>query len=438
MGKIWTIAAREYNAAVRTKAFMVSIVLMPILMGGGIIAQKVLKNQIDVTDKIVAVVDHTGVLAQALINTAKLRNEASVWNQDKTRKLLPAYNIEVVEPRKDDPQGQQLELSDQVRRKNIYAYLVIGPDVIHPQESQADAAQVEYHGENSAIDDLRKWLGEQLNQQIFSERLTAAKMDAATVNRLTAYVPLAPLGLVSKDSSGQIKPAERNTEAAALLLPIIVLMLMFMMVMMGATPLINSVLEEKMQRIAEVLLGSASPFQIMMGKLLGMVGVSLTVVAVYAIGASVAARQTGNADRIPIDLMPWFFAYQVLAIFMFGAMFVAIGAACNDLKEAQSLMMPVWLVVVFPMFVWVNVIKEPLSKFATVMSLVPTCTPMLMILRQTVSKSVPAWQPWAGLAGTVLFSILCVWAAGRIFRVGILLQGKPPKIREIFRWALRG
>jgi ABC-2 type transport system permease protein len=216
------------------------------------------------------------------------------------------------------------------------------------------------------------------------------------------------------------------------------LMLMFMMVMMGATPLLNSVLEEKMQRIAEVLLGSVKPFELMMGKLLGTVGVSFTVVAIYVFGGIVAANRLGAADHVPFNLLPWFAAYQVAAILMFGAIFIAIGSACNDLKEAQSMMTPVMLVVCLPMFVWFQVIKEPLSSFSTAISFFPPCTPMLMLLRQATPSGVPAWQPWVGLVLVVLFTLLCVWMSGRIFRVGLLMQGNPPKLRDLARWAIRG
>lgn len=436
MGKIWQIALREYNAAVRSKAFIISIVLMPILMGGSILAQKLFAGQRDTTDKRIAVVDRTGQLAPVLVRAAEMRNQAEVFDES-GRKVRPAYQIDVAPPAEGDPLAQQLELSDRVRAKKLHGFLEIGPDVIAPG-TDANAAAIRYHSENAALDDVREWLSVVLNNHIRSLRLEEADIDSAVVERVTQYMPVEGLGLVNRQASGEIRPAEKTSRDAAILVPIMVMMLMFMMVMMGAPPLMQSVLEEKMQRIAEVLLGSVRPFELMMGKLLGSVGVSLTVVAVYVIGAAVAADRLNMTDRVPFGLLPWFFAYQVLAIFMFGAIFIAIGAACNDLKEAQSLVTPVMIVVVFPMFVWISVVREPLSKFATVLSFVPTCTPMLMLLRQSASSAVPVWQPWAGLALVVAFTMLCVWAAGRIFRVGILMQGKPPKIADMIRWAIRG
>ena len=103
-----------------------------------------------------------------------------------------------------------------------------------------------------------------------------------------------------------------------------------------------------------------------------------------------ASKKMNIYEYVPWDLLPWFFSYQVSAVLMFGAIFVAIGSACNDLKEAQSLMTPVWLLVCAPMFVWIYVIKEPMSAFATGLSLFPPCTPMLMLMRQATPVGVPA------------------------------------------------
>jgi len=144
------------------------------------------------------------------------------------------------------------------------------------------------------------------------------------------------------------------------------------------------------------------------------------------------------ADYIPFHVLPWFFGYMTAAIVLFGSLMIALGSSCNDLKEAQSLMMPIWMLVMFPMFIWILVVKEPLSGFATWMSLVPPFTPILMLLRQSTPAGIPAWQPWAGLVGVALFTVLCVWAGGRIFRVGILMQGKPPKPADLLRWAIKG
>jgi ABC-2 type transport system permease protein len=206
----------------------------------------------------------------------------------------------------------------------------------------------------------------------------------------------------------------------------------------SAAPLMNSVLEEKMQRIAEVLLGSIPPFQLMLGKLLGSVAVSLTTATVYLVGTYAALERAGYAQYFPWHLIWWFVVFQALAVLMFGSIFIAIGAAVTDLKEAQSMMTPVMLLLIAPMFVWFNVVREPNSTIALAMSLFPPITPMLMIVRQAVPPGVPVWQPLVAITLVITATMVCVFAAGRIFRVGMLMQGKGAKVSEMIRWAIRG
>lgn len=123
---------------------------------------------------------------------------------------------------------------------------------------------------------------------------------------------------------------------------------------------------------------------------------------------------------------------------MVGAIMAALGAACNDAKDVQSLTLPAIIPILLPTFIMVPVLGEPNSTFAQVASLFPLFSPILMLVRLSVPGGVPAWQPWAALFGMIAFAVLLIWAGGRAFRVGILLQGQPPKLGEIMKWAVRG
>lgn len=438
MRKTFLIAAREYNAAVRTKAFIFTIILAPLLMGGGLIAFILLEGRVDTTPKTIAVVDHTGVIAPALVQAAQVRNETQIFDPESGKQTRPTYHIEIVQPNNEDPDAQRVELSNRVVSKELQGFVEIGTDAVHPGEN-AQAARITYHGENAVLDDARSWIMNPINNTIRSLRLSEAGVDHERVESLLSWVPVEGMGLVSVDpATGHVKEAQRSSEGLAIGVPFGMMMLMFIMIMMGAVPLINSVLEEKTQRISEVLLGSARPFEIMMGKLLGHLGVSFTAAVVYVIVGVIATSRMGLAENVPFDILPWFFAYMISAVFMFGAMNSAVGAAVNEIKEAQNLQMPVMMPALIPMFVWFPVMKEPLSGFSTWMSLFPPFTPILMLVRQASPIAIPAWQPWVGLAGVVGFAIFCVWAAGRIFRVGLLMQGKPPKLGDLVRWAVRG
>ena len=215
-------------------------------------------------------------------------------------------------------------------------------------------------------------------------------------------------------------------------------MFMFMIIMMSAQPMLESVLEEKTNRIAEVLLGSASPSQIMGGKLLGNVAGSLTVAAIYLTGAFLLAKYNDTVDLVPLEFLPWFAVFQLLAVLMFSSIFMAIGASVNQLKEAQSLLLPVWILVMGPLFVWLNIVRDPMSSFATWLSLIPPFVPMLMCLRMAATDSIPLWQPVVGLVLMLITTWLAVFASSRIFRIGMLSQGQTPKLRDMVRWAFSG
>jgi ABC-2 type transport system permease protein len=135
----------------------------------------------------------------------------------------------------------------------------------------------------------------------------------------------------------------------------------------------------------------------------------------------------------------WFLVYLVLAVFMFGSLFIAVGAACTDLKETQSLLLPVMLLAVFPLFFLQQIIQEPDGALATGLSFFPFATPSLMVARIAIPPGVPDWwQPFLGVAGVLVTTLFCVWVAGRIFRVGLLMQGKGASFSEIVKWAWKG
>ena len=437
MRKVLLIAMRDCSATVRTKGFIFSLVLLPVLLGGGILAVKLLEGHVDTTDRRIAIVDRSEVVAPALLEAAEKRNESEIYEEDTGKKVGPAYLLEVVTPDEEEAQRQRLQLSGRVREGGLSAFVEIGREVVHPREEAAEA-RITYRCENPVFDDARRWIAQVVNDHIRSLRLAEAQLEPEAVARLTRWMPVEGLSLVSAGEVGGAREGEGTSEWQAIGIPYALMMLMFMLVMAAATPLIHSVLEEKMQRIAEVLLGSVRPTELMMGKLLGAVGVSLATVSIYIVGGILAARYLNLSQSIPYHVLPWFAAYGIGALFMFGAIFIAVGSACNDLKDAQSVMMPLWLLLVVPMLVWLPVIKEPTGGLATWASLFPPFTPMLMLIRLASPVTIPAWQPWVGLAGVALVTVLSVWAAGRIFRVGILLQGKPPRLHEILRWAVRG
>jgi ABC-2 type transport system permease protein len=438
MRKILRLTKREYLAAVKTKGFIIMLVLMPVLMSGSGLAMYLLRNQVDTTDKRVAVIDHSGAVGDVIIETAESRNAQAVHDKETGKKVQPAYIFEVVKADNQDPQAQRLALSDRIRSGELHAFLEIGPNVLNPEGDQT-TYRITYHGKNAAMDNVRNWLNNPINTHLRKVRLTEAGVEEAQTDKILAWIDVEPMGLVSLDEeTGNIQEARRTSEAEAILVPVVLFFLMFMLVMMGAMPLLQSTMEEKTQRIAEVLLGSMQPFEFMAGKVFGGLLVSLTGASFYVFGGIFFLSRFGLRDFIPFDILPWFFTFLVFEIVMLGSLLAAIGSACNDPKDAQNLTFPAMIPIFFPMFIFMPIIQEPTSGFATWMSLIPLFTPMLMLLRTSAPVDIPIWQPWVGLVGVMLFTIFAVWLGGRIFRIGILMAGGPPKLGKMVRWAFRG
>jgi len=438
MHKILRFVKREYLAAVKTKGFIIMLLLMPVLMGGSGIAMYLLRGQVDTTDKRVAVIDRSGFVAGLVLKAAEERNAVAVIDKETGKKVQPAYIFEVIEPDEADPRAQRLDLSDRIRGGDLHAFVEVGPNVLHPTGDQNDF-RIKYHGKNAAVDNVRNWLNNTINPYLRKIRLQEAGVEESKADEIMAWIQVEAMGLVSIDEdTGQIKEARKTGEAEAILVPAVLFFLMFMLVMMGAMPLLQSTMEEKTQRIAEVLLGSLQPHQFMAGKVFGGLLVSLTGGSVYVAGGIFFMRRFGLAEFIPFHVIPWFFTFLVLEIIMVGSILAALGAACNDPKDAQNLTFPAMFPVFFPMFIFMPVLQEPTSAFATWLSMFPLFTPMLMLIRKAAPVGIPAWQPWVGLAEVLLFTVFIVWIGGRIFRVGILMQGGPPKLSSILKWAFRG
>jgi ABC-2 type transport system permease protein len=141
---------------------------------------------------------------------------------------------------------------------------------------------------------------------------------------------------------------------------------------------------------------------------------------------------------LSLDLIIWFFVFLVLAVFMYGSMFMAVGAAAGDMKETQALQMPIMIVFTLPMLLLGAVLRDPSGPIAQWGSFIPFSAPMLMMARMAGPSGVPWWQALAAAAGVVATTLICVWGAGRIFRVGLLLQGKGVKFADLMRWIVSG
>jgi ABC-2 type transport system permease protein len=212
------------------------------------------------------------------------------------------------------------------------------------------------------------------------------------------------------------------------------MMLLWISVFFGGQSLLTTTVEEKSSRVMEVLLSAVSPLQLMTGKILGQMFAALTIMVLYAgsgLGALFVFKQDHLLDPLALVYLVVFF---VIAFFIIASIMAAVGSAVNDMREAQALMGPIMSVLVIPMILWMPISRNPNSTFAQVCSFVPPINPFIMVVRLAGSEKVPAWQVPVSILVGVLTMLFCAWAAAKVFRVGVLMYGKPPNLRTLIKW----
>ncbi len=450
MRKIRAIALREYLAAVRAKAFLVTILLMPVMIGGSIGLQTLFQKLEEGKEKRIAVIDRTPneQIAKGLESGMKVLDELVSTDPEKAKFMGPKITLEIITPCALTTAAmaqQRFEVSQRIEKGDFAALIEIGPDVFIVAGLLSDRSKVE---DKEAVrvqlknPMQRNWLGraEQLiNQSVVQKRLADKNVSIIGISEMMRPVVIKQKSLTRRDpKSGELVDESDETKVINFVLPAVLIGLMFMVIMIGATPAMHGIIEEKSQRIAEVLLGSATPFQLMAGKLLGIIGVALTMSVVYLGGGCFMMSYFGYADLLPVRVLIWYVPMLLLALLIFGSLFIAVGAAAADIKDTQTLLMPIMLFACLPMFALLPIMQDPNGPIARVCSFFPFATPMLLVARESVPPGVPWWEMLAGIALVLATTLVCVWAAGRIFRVGILMQGKGPKFADLIRWAIRG
>ena len=428
MQKILIIASAEFSTLVRSKAFVITLLLMPVIMLGSGLLMRASRDTTDTTTRRFAYIDRSGIAGPVLEAAAAARNATAA--ADAVARFEPVA-VPLAGRSVDE---LRLELSDQVRDKRLFAFVEIPEEVART----GGAADVRYYSDHPSYNDLPQWLRLVVSQAVLSERFRQASLDAALVARLTTPTPVSSLGLFERDAEGRIRAGAEVDPFRAVGVPAVMMVLMYIIVMASAPQLLNSVIEEKMSRISEVLIGSVSPFQLMMGKLLACASVSILLAAIYTTGGMVMAGSYGYAGVVTPAMMGWFMLYLVMAVLLFGAIFIAIGAACNDLKDSQNMMTPALVFLMVPVFTWAAILRAPDSTLSLALSLLPTATPFLMLLRIALQPGPPLWQVLLSVVLMAATTVAVVWAAGRIFRTGILMQGKSATVGEMIRWVKAG
>lgn len=412
MTRLAIIAVREFVETVKTKAFVFGVIIVPGLVMGLVfaslwIAEATARETLPL--RTIALVDPDGAFLEAFAAQAEA---FTTQNPQQPLAVVP------LEPSQFHPQ----HIREQFRTGTWYACLRVTPEAITGddpvqlvrRDSQVRTGELLMRMVNEAMQEVRfarsepavdRWLVQQLQRPVRVEILDA--------------------------STGQ--PAVEDT-LAQLMMPFAFLFLLYMGTFGISWGLLTSVLEEKNSRVVELLLSAVSPTQLMAGKILGMVGVGVLILLIWGVAGFSAAAARGMQHLVDGPRLAYAGLYFVPGFLFMSSLLAAVGAACNTLKEAQSMSAPLTLLNVVPMLLWFQISQYPESGLSLVLSFIPPITPFVMVLRLCAQPGLPVWQIVATqlvLWGSVG---LTVWLAGKVFRVGLLMYGKPPTLRELARW----
>ncbi|MDJ0521115.1 MAG: ABC transporter permease [Planctomycetota bacterium] len=414
MSRTWHILKREYLENVRTKAFIIGLVLTPVWMGVIFLVPRMIEGKKYET---AVIVDATGVLAGPV--SEKL---SAIPDPEWTILTEPAERAW-----EQDANGlSRVERLKREAGEGKHYLILLTPPVLEKRPAEVSQGERSHgvFGPTSGVTGPGRVLEALVNgivtQRIIEERELPKEMASLLQRPATRFEAVTEKG--------------EKAGAVQVLLPIIVVMLLYMGIVGISQMLISNTIEEKANRVYEVLLSSVSPYQLMSGKILGICGVGLTLLTFWSGGGLLAATLQGSDGLVGGQQIGMFVVYYLLGFLMIASLFVAVGSACNTIKEAQNLMAPLSMLLAVPLILSMVTLQNPNGQLATVSSFIPPFTPFVMMTRIASVPSPPAWQIAATIGLLAISTWLAVRLAARVFRVGILLYGQPPSVKELWRW----
>ncbi|NIP24602.1 MAG: ABC transporter permease [Phycisphaerae bacterium] len=419
MQRILKVAKREYIETAKTKTFIIGILMTPIIIGGIIFFTKAVSGgkagprppiKVAVTD-----------LSKTLVEDIKTSFDGYNKRNPNRQFLLQTLDVQ------QDANSTEEQGKAKLRKGEFDVYVVLEEDII---EGPGKIRFYTYKPKPANVDAL--WTIENFfRKAVENRRYEIEKIDQKLLARLR-NVPLERLEIGAAGEKEKVQ--SQGQRIAGMMVPFFFMYLIFMGMVATGQHMLSSIIEEKNSRIIEVLLSAVSPFQLMAGKILGLAGIGLTVMALWCGAAFAAARWQGLNVGVGPELLVYFVIYYILGYILVSAILTGIGSVCNTIKETQSLMMPVMLIFIIPLMGWFKLVQSPNGILARVLSFVPPVTPMVMILRLSAGSGV--WFVEIAVSILVLAAsvLIVIWAAAKIFRTGILMYGKKPGIFEILRW----
>ncbi len=415
MSETMIVLKRELMERLRAKGFWIGTLILPLFMAGITILPAMLGGRGEARELVVVDEAPAGVGDQVVAALTRVPEgeEKSKYTVSKVAGPFAA---------------QRAELNRRVLEKEIDGYVYLPADVV-----QTNA--VEYRARNVSNFQVAGDLRRAASQAVQAARLQGQGLNVGEVAALLRPVDVNAARITAEGEKA-------GDAASAFFLSYFVGFVVYFLVFLYGFNVMRSVLEEKTNRIVEVIVSSMKASHLMLGKILGVGAVAMLQVAIW-VALGFAASRLGPRLGMPAGAMSslaleWnvalpLLAFFVLGFFLYAALFAALGAAVNSEQEAQQYQTVVFIPLIVPMIFITQIISDPLGTTATVLGLIPFTAPVAMPMRLTAT-SVPGWQIAASLAGVLVTVFVVAWLAGKIYRVGILSTGTKPSLRELGRW----
>ena len=434
MNKIGIIITREFNERVRKKSFIITTILMPLLMIGLMVAPSLMMLFAKGDQKSLVVIDQSGIIAPSLEGDDEI--------------TFTPMDVTLDEARADN---------------NIFGVLWIGSDVVD------NPSNVKLYTNSSSSMSLESNLASQMEKIIERERLK--RYDIENLEQIMQDVKVkVSFSTFRNDLSEEGEDEEATSSTIAYLLGLVLGMMLYMFLIIYGSMVMTSVIEEKGSRVLDVLVSSVNPFQLMMGKILGVASVAVTQIAIWGvlvcgIGAvvlpalmpedvmqTVEAVQMGQMTSVEADIdadllsavslatdvgglvmmFVWLLLFLVGGFLFYSAMFAAVGSAVDSIQDANQLQTPITVPIILALILAMSVFNDPNSTLAFWGSIIPFTSPVVMMAR--VPFGIPTWQIILSLVLLYASVVAMAWAAGKIYRVGIFMHGKKPSFKELLSW----
>ncbi len=461
MSKILSVAWREFTQTVMRPIFLVAVFGLPVVIIGIMVLAIgiMVNNKQPPLEGTLVVVDASGEVAEAAIeefNAERIRREAQQEAQESAEQMLDAakqgnvmgqtappttnnvalrgevnVTVESAIARDDDAVEA---LKQRIRDGELLGVAVIDEQLLvtaDPDDDTARDLKFDLFVPEKLDSDHVSLIERRLGKSIVRVRARRGGYEPEQIMAMIREPGANTARTLATGGDAQEARAERELKR---MIPMVFMMLIWVGVFTSGQHLMLSTIEEKSNRVMEVLLSAVSPFQLMTGKIFGHGGVGLLIVSIYSsvgVAGLIVAAKMNYID--PMDLV-YLVVFYLMAFFMIASMMAAVGSAVSDIREANTLVTPVMLIVMIPLMLWMPIIEAPNGSIATACSFIPPAIPFAMILRLAAEEPIPVWQIPAAIAWGYVCVFLMVWGASKIFRVGVLMYGKPPSPLELIKW----